>query len=343
MHRFRRVLTNLIVLLPLLILGCGDGGGNELASGGIGGSGNLDTSAGVVASLGSITVNGVTFDTDTAEVIIDDAAAPDDSGLRVGMVVEVRGTINADRISGTAKRVEVNTAVIGAIESIDATTLVVLGQTITVDTQTRFDEASIVPPTIDGLGVSDLVRVSGQFSSDGMIRATRIEKIDTGDTTRSVTGFVTNLTPTTFTLGSLVVDFSDAELEDFEGNPLAAGDYVEVRGQLTGGSTLVAENVELEDQEFDDDRFAEIEGIIITADDPQFTLVSAVGPVTFQIDTLTLFDEGSPADLVVGAEVEVEGSFSNNLLEAEIIEVEIEDEDDDDEDGGDGDLDNVDS
>ncbi|MDJ0784764.1 MAG: DUF5666 domain-containing protein [Desulfosarcinaceae bacterium] len=337
---FRTLFGILAIVLPLLCLGCG-GGGELTASGGIGGSGNLDTSVGTVSAVGSITVNGVTFETDTATVIIDDQTAPDDSGLRVGMVVEVRGTINADGVTGSAETVDVTTAISGPVEAITSGTLTLLGQTVLIDAQTLFDAETIAPPSIDGLEVGDLIAVSGLPQSNGGIRATRIEKQDTGDANLQVTGFVSNLTAITFTIGNLTIDYGQAALEDFDGQALMAGNYVEVRGSLNSGNVLLAERIKRQERDYDDGELAEFEGVISAADEPVYTMVTAVGPVTFRIGPNTLFDEGSPMDLIIGAEVEVEGEFSGDILGAEVIEVEAltdpDDSDADDVDVGDSD------
>ena len=347
MQRYRIFLSLLTILIPLLWLGCG-GDGQLTASGGIGGSGNLDTSVGTVTAVGSITVNGVKFETDTATVIVDDQTAPDDSGLRVGMVVEVRGTVNTDGVSGRAETVIVNTALSGPVDAVADGALTLLGQTVVIDAQTRFDAETITPPSIDGLTAGDLIAVSGQPVSNGSLRATRIEKKGADEATLRVTGFVTDLTASTFTVGSLAVDYGLAELDGFEGRALLAGDFVEVRGTLGDGDVLQAERIKRRERDYDDGELAELEGILSAADEPVYTMVTAVGPVTFRIGSSTLFDEGSLVDLTVGAEVEVEGEFSGDVLEAEVIEVETatdaddngaddpDDSDDDDDNSGPG-------
>src|SRR5512143_2353559 len=81
---------------------------------------------------GSIIVNGVRFDDTTASIDEDNVAiAPADLGD--GMLVKVKGTVNADGITGTAEKVEVESEVRGAIVTRGTDTMTVNGQIVLVD------------------------------------------------------------------------------------------------------------------------------------------------------------------------------------------------------------------
>ncbi len=111
-----RVNILVTVLLMTVLINCGGGGGGssnvaslgEESGGGIGGTGL--TSSGTITGFGSIFVNGVEFETDSAEILLDGNTAAD-TALRLGMVVLVTGTLNEDGVTGTADRVEFNNAV----------------------------------------------------------------------------------------------------------------------------------------------------------------------------------------------------------------------------------------
>ena len=92
------VLVGAIVIL----VSCG-GGGNDLAGGGIGGTGV--TSVGPITGLGSIFVHGVEFETSFSEITLAGIAG-DETQLKVGMGVTGRATLNADALTGTADSVD---------------------------------------------------------------------------------------------------------------------------------------------------------------------------------------------------------------------------------------------
>jgi hypothetical protein len=82
----------------------------------------------------------VTFDVDTASVVIDGTPAAA-SELRLGMVVEVRGTVDARTATGVAASVEFDDDLQGPVEAVDESqsTIVVLGQLVFVTEATVFD------------------------------------------------------------------------------------------------------------------------------------------------------------------------------------------------------------
>ena len=132
-------------------------------------------SKGTITGFGSVIVNGVRYDTSSASFDIDGSAGAQ-SDLSVGDVVTIRGTVNDDGTSPTAASVTFDDAVEGPVEAINTTagTITVLGQRVLIGADTSFDD-SIVPASIDGLAVTDIVEVSGLFRADGSIGATRIE------------------------------------------------------------------------------------------------------------------------------------------------------------------------
>ena len=68
----RRTMLRLLLLafFPWMHLGCG-GGGDSQAGGGIGGTGLYASSVGTVTEFGSVVVNGVTYETRNAQVIVE--------------------------------------------------------------------------------------------------------------------------------------------------------------------------------------------------------------------------------------------------------------------------------
>jgi hypothetical protein len=121
------------------IISCG--GGESTA--GIGGTGI--TAVGEITAFGSIFVNGIKYETTDSTISIDDAAAFEND-LRLGMVVKVIGTVNADGLTGTATTVAFDDAVQGPVRNLtpgpDGLTqsMTVMGRTVIIDsTGTLFE------------------------------------------------------------------------------------------------------------------------------------------------------------------------------------------------------------
>ncbi|GAB1263292.1 DUF5666 domain-containing protein [Aurantivibrio infirmus] len=297
--------------------GGGGGGGNDSSVAGISGTGI--TATGTIDGFGSIFVNGIEFETNSASVILDSSAATE-TDLRLGMVVTVRGTVNADGTTGTADSVNFDDEVQGPISSIlnDADgiskTLNVLGVSVFVDKlSTVFDGVSF-----DTLAINDVVEVSGFFNTSSVLVATRVEKKENfvaGSSEIEVKGSVTNLNANQFTLGSFNVDFTSADLSDIPSGNLSDGLFVEVKGTLSG-TTITATRIEIEDGLFDNDEGnVSVEGLITDFIDAGNFKVSGQ---SVNAASAQLF----PASLILrnGIKVEVEGNIANGILAAQRVE-----------------------
>jgi hypothetical protein len=208
-------------------------GGTSTASGGDDGSGVGSGGTGVstadaagiggVDGAGSIIVSGLRYDTDSAVINLEDAAA-----LQLGMSVKVLGPVNADFTSGTARRVDSAADIRGPLSSVDLAqgSFVIMGTTVTTDNATVWADAAglaaLVPNTT--------LQVWGLPAAPGVLRATRVEQRSASAPILS--GTVQNLDPLrrTFTLGSFLIDYSGAVLSgSLDGRPLADGTLVRVR------------------------------------------------------------------------------------------------------------------
>jgi len=74
-------------LLLLLTVSCGGGGGGNGADGGIGGTGITGISAGQIQRFGSVFVNGVEWETESAEIEFEGIQNPLSDDLQLGMFV----------------------------------------------------------------------------------------------------------------------------------------------------------------------------------------------------------------------------------------------------------------
>jgi len=301
-----------------LLAACGGGGSGDLAmnpppTDSIDRSGRT---TGPVTGFGSVFVNGVEFETDSSTtIIVDGDNSASEADLRVGEIVTIDGTVNSDGITGQAVSIVHTNNVEGPIESIDLanSSMVVLGQDVLTDVDTIFD-SSIQPGDLSGLALADTVEVSGFINSNGAIVATYIERKALQNTLEAL-GKVSSLDDTNslFSLGALVVDFSNASLEGFAASPLANDDFVKAEGDALGSNgELIATRVEKADNgsldATDEGTEIELEGLITRFVDAQDFDVNATRVTT---NSATEFEGGSASDLGPDQRVEVEGSVDS--------------------------------
>lgn len=302
----------------LLVAACGGGGG---ADGGIGGSGGggdggiggTGVSVGTITDFGSIWVNGVEFSTTGATVKFDDNPSAGEDKLRIGMVVRVDGSIP----NATATTVTVDEAIKGRVEQgLSGGRMVVMGQTIQTDANTRFDNG-VVP------AVGDLVEVHGLIAGDGIVNAGYIEKKTTPANPPFVAkGIVKNhdTGAQTFQVGTLTVRYSGATTGD-----MPAGSWnglqVEAKGSTCAGNpvcgTLTASKVEPAGFNVASAPQAEVEGIVLAVDATGFT----IGNQRVVTTSSTVYENGVAADVTVGTKVEAEGAISNGVLTATKVSI----------------------
>lgn len=322
---------NLLILasVPMILSACGGSGSSaSTTTAGIDGTGVRTplgvVSSGTVTGFGSVIVNGVRFDTSGSSFTIDGEPGSQ-SDLAVGDVVVVRGELDDDdRSQGTASSVEFDDLVEGPIAALDTVSgmLTVLGQTVRIDDATSFDD-SIVPSSIDGLTVGDIVEVTGFVASDGTISATRID-LKGASLAFELTGLVASLDDVArrFVINDQIVDYATAQLDDFGGGTIAEGDLVEVKAGTTlgAGGELLATRIEFkgDDVSGDDGDHVEIEGLISRFVDIRDFDVSGF-PVTSNGNPT--IEGGVAGDLGLDVKVEVEGSLDGGVLTATKIEI----------------------
>ena len=307
------------------IVGCSSGGGN-----------NTDTTAaanvtGKITGFGSVYVDGVEFETNGTDIIIDGVPATE-ADLRVGMLVNLIGSDNGT--NGNAVSISFEDEVEGVVTRTEAGGgLQVMGLTITTDGTTHLDD--LVDTNADGIvDVSDLelgdkVEISGYPDGNGGVHATYIEfegayDSNSVDNEIEVKGTVTNLTATTFDIGSMTVDFSGADMS--EAGTLVGGEYVEVKAETAPDAVtgiLTATKVELEDGgeygvDGDEGEELEVEGMISEITDTTIT----VNGQTFDIPAGINVSGFAVGDLV-DLDIEIVGGV------ATIHEIEDESHDDD--------------
>ncbi|TWJ18264.1 DUF5666 domain-containing protein [Geobacter argillaceus] len=309
------ILTSVAVaLLSLAIAGCSGGGG-------AGTTPVSGFSKGVVTAKGSVTVNGVKFDTSSSDVTVEHSAKTkgDDSGVKVGMVVRIKGSVNG--ATGTATKIEFANNMEGIIDagSIDAvnSTFKVFGQTVKAGPATIIEDSVTGQILFTDLVVGNVVEVSGLPDNNGVINATRIER-KTGISTFELKGKVTaytsgaatfTMTPTNSTVPIIVTIGTVTLPANF-----AVGMNVEVKTSGSG-TTITASSIEVETElQPAEDEHVEVEGII-----------SGFTATSFVVNGVTIDPNGmATTGLGNGIKVEVEGTFKNGVLVASKIKLEQE-------------------
>ena len=261
----------------------------------------------------------------TPTTVFDDDLRGGLASLRVGQVVEIYGLLTAAG-QYTATRID---------DEDDARHYKLRGPVSGLDTTARTLRIGTAAVSYAGLGTPPAGLANGQYarvelaltpSPTGVWTATRLQTTPTGTGSLPTTGrmnaelegYITAFTSSTrFAVNGVDVDAgSTARLPA----GLALGRRVEVEGMLVNG-TLVAHEVELEDDNDRDDDGLEIEGRITSVAAGSFV----VRGVTVGYNAATRFKDGTPAQLTVGVKVEVQGNLSPDGATLLATEIEFDD------------------
>lgn len=316
-----------IVFSTAGLVACGGGGGGDSTT-------TTDTTAskiiGTLDGFGSVYVNGVKFETNSASYVVDDASASE-SDLAVGMKVKIEGTVNDDGVTGTADSIYYDDDIQGPIENFSPSTdgltatFTVLGMAVLVeDKVTVFDDED----GSDSLSFLTLanginIEVSGYFDGTQIV-ATRIEKqsdMDEFELKGTVASYINS--EITLTLQNDVQAgpydvTSTAESEIAEGS---SGQFVEIKLNTSYEVT----EIELDDDDLLDDNEDDVDLYgVLTGDYILGFMVNGVpldlsGTIDYEPDTLE-------NNLLDGMPVEVEGSMVDGILIVDEIEAESESE-----------------
>jgi hypothetical protein len=322
MNRKQLVVALMAAWGAIGLVGCGGGGGSTQTG---------QTTSGVVTGFGSVYINGVEYD--VAGGVSLDGVAGSEGSLQVGMVVTGNCTLNPGGTTGTCSSLSYADVVEGYVLSENISngtgTLNVMGMSINVDANTLFESNDPAVASIDAIPANAIVEVSGYSDGNGNVYATRIEiKDPSASHDLELKGVVSSLAAATFTIGSLVVDYSGASAVP---TGLADGLYVEVKFASApvcsaGICTLAATSVEVEDDgdisidgsEGDD---LEQEGVVnaVAQDGSSITVNGQLMGITANSQ---FHDNTSLADYPVGTYVEVEAEFVNGAWVVKEIQVE---------------------
>ncbi len=163
--------------LTLALLGCGGSGtqtAGDIGTTGTGATPPSTIAVGPVDGFGSVVVAGVRYDDTSATVVIADS---DDSGagLKLGMMVRVEGDVNADGVTGIAKRIDMSADARGPVSAVNAGNgrFEAMAVRVQTNTGTVFEG---VKPDLSDLAINDNVQAHGLLSDTGDLIATRVQK-----------------------------------------------------------------------------------------------------------------------------------------------------------------------
>ncbi|MGB7301083.1 MAG: DUF5666 domain-containing protein [Burkholderiaceae bacterium] len=286
--------------------------GSDLMTPGGGGTGTQETtlSVGPISGFGSVIINGVRYDDSSATVSTDSGISLLPSDLRLGMMVELRGSANTTTNIGIANSVTVFSEIKGVVESVSVNNIVVNGLTVNLVATTVFDNLSF--PV-----VGDFVEIYGVFDPvNNSISATRIERksIDNFKLRGVVSAW--DSSNTQFVLGATLVDYGGATLPQGFGNGVSVRAYA---AAAPSGSVWPVSGVRLiqVSSSSDGDR-VEIEGVV-----DRFTSLSDFSINGLLIDASNaVFEDGSSQDLMAGRWVEAKGNIADGRLVATELEFE---------------------
>jgi hypothetical protein len=176
-----------------------------------------------------------------------------------------------------------------------------------------------------GVAVGSRVEVKGKLDN-GVLVASRVELEDDDDRGFEIKGNIAALDTTakTFEIRGVLIDYSGATFKDGVEANLSVDVRVEIKGTLNATGTVVTAT-ELEFKGLDDDKNSnsnggyEVKGSIGQLDTAAKTFVVRNVTVNY---AAAGFEDGTAADLVNGAVVEVKGTVSAGVLLATKVDFE---------------------
>lgn len=292
------------------------GGGGDVAGVGQGGTGAF--SVGPITGLGSIIVNGIRYDDSRASISSDDdSLSPGD--LQLGMIVAVQGSPVID-FKSTATRIVLGGELVGPISSISASSFVVLGQTVNVNTSTFYGPS--ISGGLSGLAVGQVVEVHGIADTTPNKQTATFVALKPSPSEYRLQGRVTahNVPDKTFSLGGLSMSYASTDADDVRIVP-DAGTLVRVRLQPTSPAPAVWTVTRIRKPE---DSFSGFSGEVefkgtITA----FTSSRAFSVNDLPVDARSATLPADESGIEAGAFVEVKGTLtSGNRITATRISFE---------------------
>ena len=314
------LLANML-FAAVLLAGCGGGGSGSTST-----PAQSSFTAGPITGFGSVIVNGTRFDVSSASVANDEDESKSDSDLKLGMVAEIEaGEITGDSNGSHSKAeaVHFRSAIIGPVGVVNATSLVVLGQTVDVTATTVFDD---LPNGLGSIKKDDVVEVFAMLDTKtGHYTATRIEPKLKAPFFK-LRGVVSSLDTIahTFKIGGETISYATLAPDKIPAglaNDLLVYVKLEKIKDLISGAWVAVKLKDATHHMKDHDE-AELKGLVS----------SVTSQTQFSVDGIPVDASGAkfePAGgtIAVGVEVEVEGTANNGVIIATKVSIEDEHED----------------
>ncbi len=311
----RGLIATLLALLAAvaIVAGCG---------GGVGSGGTGSFASGPITGFGSVIVGGVRFDDSTAEVEDLDGLRRSRDDLRLGMTVEIDSsaiTTGSSGATATASRIRFESELSGLVGVVDVAggSFTLLGQRVTVDAATVFDES--LAGGLAGLRTGDMVEVYAVFDSAlQRYRATRVESAPPARGLR-LRGPVLELNAAAQTLRVGGASYSYAGAGGVPA-ALAVGQFVRLRLEADFLPTprWVVRSFGIALRPLADADGVKIEGLIS----------AYTSPAAFSVNGRAVDASGvvAGAGLGVGVRVEIEGNLRGDVLRATRVAIKSDDD-----------------
>jgi 3D (Asp-Asp-Asp) domain-containing protein len=330
--RFNNSSASLLIasLFVSLVTACG--GGKESANSN-GTAALLQTTAtsytGPITGFGSVVINGMRFATVGSSIADDDGIALNSSNLRLGSIVHVEG-MSDNVASGTAGTIVVTPALLGTVDSVDAsnTFLMVMGRKVSVNASTNYYNAATgLYATLAAITTGSYVEVHGLVQADGSFLATLIER-RTAQAAYRIRGQVSNLDTVnkTFSVGTLAVNYGTSAITGLLANSawvkvqattapllgvLTATAVLTQTAQAGGGASGLVAGVA-------SSSVMKLKGVAAGA--PIANNITLAGVNVSLANALYL--GGTAAAIAAGTALEVKGTWNGSTLQATLVEFE---------------------
>ena len=311
-------------LLASLLLACGGGGVEGQGTGTTPGF-----ALGAISGFGSVIVNGVRFDDSSATVRDDEGRSLSRDDLKLGMVVRIdSGPIDRTALTAVASSIVLGSDLRGPVTANDpaAGTLVVLGQTVSLNTGTVLDERLVGGQA--GIAVGSVVEVHALYDGlTGHYEARRIEP-QVGAASYKIRGPVSayDAASRSFQIGSERFTFAEGLAPVNMANGLTV--QLTLQTARNGLGQWVVSRFGQAPAAPADGTEVEVESVIA-----RYTSVADFSVAGLRVDASGARLEPANAVLAVGQRVEVEGLMRAGVLVASKVELKDRDDDGDDDNG----------
>ena len=308
-------------------------------------SGGTQIASGTIIGFGSVIVNGVEFSRktgladDRVTLGFDNITSASEKDLRIGMTVNIRGTINNATGTGEYESIEFQPELRGPLGNVDPTagTLTIMGRAVQVDANnTNFESISSDLATIKSELQAEHppeLEISGNLDNvTGILHATRIARKapDFNALPVKIVQIKGDIAPDsvigdasggTFAIGTVKVNFTAAGLgSNPTSDDIASGSVVEVKGILNDDGTIVASQIEKKNP---------VDAVVNDIVNIRGTANGGGGGNTFTIDgpngAITVNSASTPTTITDGATLEVEGRLlADGSVDATKVKVSLE-------------------